>query len=92
MKMLREFGPDGVLARMGVGKTTFDSKYIKTGRVRWVRDGRIKRLPEHEIDRLIAEDIDAAAHSGPTQPALSREDCQKGNRASRGKQAELSRT
>jgi hypothetical protein len=56
MKMLRE---PGVLERMGMGKTSFDMKYIKTGRARWVRDGRIKRMPEHEVDRLIQEDIAA---------------------------------
>jgi hypothetical protein len=87
MKMLREFGPEGVLARLGVGKTKFKEDYIDTGRARWVRSGRLKRMPEHEVDRLIAEDIAAAEHSPPAPPALTREDCVKGNLASRGKQA-----
>jgi hypothetical protein len=89
--MLRENGAGGVLDRMAMGKTKFQTAYIDTGRARWVRDGRMKRMPEHEVDRLIAEDCAAAEHSGPTPPALSREACRKGNRASRGKQAELSR-
>jgi hypothetical protein len=91
MKMLREFGPDGVLDRMGMGKTSFDQKYIKTGRARWVRNGRIKRMSDQTIDRLIAEDIAAAAQAEPTAPALSREACVKGSRASRRKPSELSR-
>jgi hypothetical protein len=64
MKMLRE---PAVLDRMGIGKTSFDTKYIKTGRARWVRNGRVKLLPEHEVDRLIQEDI-AARDAGPPVP------------------------
>jgi hypothetical protein len=68
MRMLRE---PAVLEKMAMGKTSFDSKYIKTGRARWVRDGRIKRLPEHVVDQLIKEDIEAsAAKQEPAPPAL----------------------
>jgi hypothetical protein len=84
MKMLRE---PAVLDRMGMGKTSFDTKYIKTGRVRWVRDGRIKRMPEHEVDRLIAEDIAArdAWPPEPPKPALPREAYLKGSHSGRGR-------
>ena len=82
MKMLRE---PAVLDRMGMGKTSFNTKYIETGRARWVRDGRIKRMPEHEVDRLIAEDIAArdASLPEPPKPALPREAYLKGARCVR---------
>ena len=67
MKMLRE--PD-VLERMAMGKTKFDTDYIKAGRARWIRSGRMKRMPENEVDRLIQEDIDAAPQ--PVKPAVPR--------------------
>jgi hypothetical protein len=68
MRMLRE---PAVLEKMGMGKTSFDTKYIKSGRARWVRAGRIKRLPEHVVDQLIAEDIQASeAEREPPPPAL----------------------
>jgi hypothetical protein len=84
MKMLRE---PAVLDRMGMGKTSFDTKYLKTGRARWVRDGRIKRMPEHEVDRLIAEDIAVrdASLPEPPKPALPREAYLKGAHSGRGR-------
>jgi hypothetical protein len=84
MKMLRE---PAVLDRMGMGKTSFNTKYIKTGRARWVRDRRIKRMPEHEVDRLIAEDI-AARDTWPREPpkpALPRDAYLKGAHRGRGR-------
>jgi hypothetical protein len=72
MKMLREMGPGSVLDRMGLGKTKFDTDYIKTGRTHWVRSGgRMKRMPEHEVDRLIQEDIDAEARKPHHKRAAS---------------------
>jgi hypothetical protein len=65
MRMLRE---PPVLDKVGVGKTTFHERYIKTGRARWIYSGRIKRMPEHEVDRLIQEDI-AAADQQPIPPS-----------------------
>jgi hypothetical protein len=78
MRMLRE---PAVLDKIGVGKTTFDTKYIKTGRARWIYSGRIKRMPEHEVDRLIHEDI--AAEPKPVKPALPRAAVLKGAHARR---------
>jgi hypothetical protein len=82
MKMLRE---PAVLEKMGIGRTSFDTKYIKTGRARWVRNGRVKLLPEHEVDRLIAEDIAGrdATPPSPPKPAFPREAYLKGAHAPR---------
>ena len=65
MKMLRE---QQVIEKMAMGKTSFDTKYIKTKRAKWIYSGRIKRMPEHEVDRLIEEDI-AAADDQPVPPS-----------------------
>ena len=67
MRMLRE---RAVLDKMGMGRTSFKSKYIDTGRARWVRDGRIKRMPEHVVDGLIEEDIAASETAAPPPPAI----------------------
>ena len=83
MRMLR---PAEVYALMGVGRTTFDQKYVKAGRVRWVRDpdGRINRLPDTEVARLQREDIEASeANSDPPKPAVSREGYLRGANARR---------
>jgi hypothetical protein len=65
VKFLAE--PDVLAAFGNIGRTSFDTKYIQTGRTNWVHLGpRIKRLPDTEVERLIAEDIAAAADgTGP---------------------------
>jgi hypothetical protein len=86
MKMLRE---PAVLEKMGMGKTKFDSDYIKTGRARWIRSGRIKRMPEHEVDQLIQEEI-AARDAEPLakpKPAFPHAAMLRGAHAPRTKEA-----
>jgi hypothetical protein len=72
-KLLRE--PE-VLARVGFGRTKFETDFVATGRVKWVRIGeRIKALPSDELDQLIDEivaerDAKLAAAEGKADAAV----------------------
>jgi predicted DNA-binding transcriptional regulator AlpA len=53
-----------VLQRLGVGRTTLDEQFIKTGRLRWFWLGpRIKVMIEQDVDRVIDEVIADPASS-----------------------------
>jgi predicted DNA-binding transcriptional regulator AlpA len=67
-KMAAILRPKAAWTKLGVGKTTFYDKFVKTGRVKLVDIGeRAKGAIDDEIDALIEEmraERDAEPHAG----------------------------
>jgi predicted site-specific integrase-resolvase len=73
-RLIRE---PAVCDRLGVGPTTLEERYIKTGRLRWVRIGkRIKAAVEDEVDAIVERSPGATPRykrlASAATPALKR--------------------